>query len=115
LPVTTVLRQGSVSGVFSGFLVWPPTFHVPGAGLLEVVVDWTSSDNNVDIALWSGSCIEDPPSFMRDCVLQAQVQGRGIKPKRIVARTGFASDVRLAVSNRGPGQEAFSYQVLFTP
>ena len=112
VPVTTVIEEGSFSGL-------PPetgvagTFITDRTGDLEFVVDWTFASNNLDLLLFRGECTEE--QFLADeCNVADVADSSTAKPERAGIASAAAGTYTLVVLNLGETEESFSYQVLLT-
>jgi hypothetical protein len=112
IPVTTVIDEGSFSGL-------PPqggaagTFTTTRTGDLEFVVDWTFASNNLDLLLFRGECSEE--QFLAEqCNLADSADSTTAKPERVGIGSAAAGTYTLVVINLGETEESFSYQVLLT-
>ena len=111
-PVTTVISEGSFSGL-------PPqlgvagTFTTTAMGDIEAIVDWTFPTNNVDLLFFRGECSEE--QFQAgQCNLGDTAESPTAKPERVGIAGAPAGIYTLVVFNLGETEESFSYQVLLT-
>jgi hypothetical protein len=112
-PVTTVIRQGSFSGLSAGFAVRLVPFTTPRSGKLEIIVDWTFARNDLDIYLFRNDCtIEQLQADQCDPVVAADSETA--KPERLVVESAAAGTYTAYVVNFGPDEESLSYQILLT-
>jgi hypothetical protein len=111
-PVTTVLEEGSFSGLppDSGVL---GEFVTPRAGDLEFIVDWTFASNDIDLILFRGEC-SDEQFLAQECDLADVTDSTTAKPERVGIAGAAAGTYTLVVFNLGTTEESFSYQVLLT-
>lgn len=114
-PVKDLLAQGSSPGIEAGFLYVFPPFTTSVSGTVEVVVDWTFATDNVDIYLVQGNNPCTVAQFNnRTCTFLAFSESTTAKPEKISAAGVPAGTLTLYIGNRGPAQEAVSFQVFLT-
>jgi hypothetical protein len=111
-PVTTVVAQGSLSGLAPDGAALA-TFTIDRAGTLEVVLDWTLASNNLDLVLARGECTPEQLVALQ-CDVAAIGSSTTAKPERVSVSNAGAGGYTLFVANRGPSAESFSFQVLLT-
>jgi len=111
-PVTAVVAQGSLSGLEPDGAAMV-TFTTDRAGLLEVVLDWTLADNNLDLVLARGECTPEQLIAL-ECDVAAIASSTTAKPERASVSDAATGAYTLFVANRGPGVESFSFQALLT-
>jgi len=111
-PVTTVVQEGTIDGLPANNVVWG-NFQTFQGGRLEVIVDWTSPGNNLDVFLTLGLC--DPDQLLAaTCIVMGTAESPTAKPERVTVNGAVNSLFTLFVVNLGPGTESFSYRVLLT-
>jgi hypothetical protein len=110
-PVTTVIGEGSYDGLEpEGAAV--ATFANPRAGDLEIVLDWTSAENDLDALLIRGDCTPDQLVAL-ECDVGAVADGSD-KPERFGIGNAPAGTYTFFVINLGSTTESFSFQILLT-
>jgi len=110
-PVTTVIEEGVIQ-LGPNRVTWG---NVQSAwnGRLEVVVDWTSPGNNLDVVLTRGVCDFEQLQAAA-CILMGAAESLTAKPERITVDNAVNGTFTLFVTNRGPGTESFTYRVAVT-
>jgi len=110
--VTRVVIQGAFSGLGVNELV-PISFTTVERGTLDVMVDWTFTEDNVEIYLGEGLCtIEEINAGA--CAFGALSESRTAKPERVALANAAPASYTLYIGNRGPREEAVSYVVNLT-
>jgi hypothetical protein len=110
--VTSVIDQGSVPGLPPGAVVFGG-ITTPRIGTLEVIVDWTSPTNNVDVFLTRGAC--NPEQLLAlVCNTVAVSESLTAKPETVSAANALVGGYTLFVVNLGPTEETISYRILLT-
>ena len=114
-PVSRVVAEGSFSGLGVRVLASVTPFTTTATGTLAVTVDWTFDSNDVDIYLTRGTdpCTVDDFNSGR-CEFLAFSESVTAKPEKVSATGATAGPYTLYVGNRGPTEEAVSYQVVLT-
>lgn len=93
------------------FHLFVADFTVPASGDLQIVVDWTSPTDDIDLTLSNPAC--DATAIAAGiCKVLAQ-DTSNLKPARIAMAT-TATAYRLFVVNRGPETESGSVVVTVT-
>jgi hypothetical protein len=110
-PQTTVVAQGS--GTLQVDFIGAVNFSTPAAGRLEVTVDWTFASNDIDIAVFAGSCTATQIINLA-CGAPAAFSDSLNKPERLSIASAAAGAYTLGIENLGPGNESLSYQVTLT-
>ena len=113
-PVSTVIEQGSESGVEALLLLFVP-FTTNATGTLDVTVDWTFASNDLDIFLARGTA----PCSLEDfnagrCPWVASSESFTAKPERMSASNAAAGAYTLYIANFGLTEESISWQVVLT-
>ncbi len=91
------------------------SFTTTATGTLDVTVDWTFASNDVDIYLTQGEQACTIAQFnARQYEFLASSESFTAKPEKVSAPGAAAGPYRLYIGNRGPTQEAVSYQVVLT-
>ncbi len=112
-PVTTVLDQGSQSDVGVNILYTFAPFTTTATGTLDVTVDWTFAQNNIQVYLAQGQCTLDQVN-QKTCVFAGFSESATAKPEKLHLTNLAAGTYSLMVGNRGPSVESFSFQIVFT-
>ena len=109
----TLIEEDNFSGLGAQFLAGIP-FDTTTSGTIEATVDWTFARDNVEVYLVRGSCTID--QFNSDtCPFAAFSESPTAKPERIRATNQNAGSFTLYIGNRGPDEEAVSFQIFLTP
>jgi hypothetical protein len=112
--VTTVVEEGSEPSHEALILLIIP-FNTSAAGTIDVTVDWTFEENDLDIYVARGM---DPCSLddfnARVCEWVALSESFTDKPETLTASNAAAGQYTLYVANWGPGDESSSWQVVLT-
>jgi hypothetical protein len=108
-PVTSVLDEGVVQ-LGPNRVTWG-NFQSAWNGRLEVVVDWTSAGNNLDVVLTRGFCDFDQLQAGA-CIVMGAAESPTAKPERIAVDNAVSGTFTLFVTNRGPGTDSFSYRAV---
>jgi hypothetical protein len=110
-PVTTVIGEGSYDGLEpEGATV--ATFATTRAGDLEIILDWTSADNDLDALLIRGDCTPEQLIAL-ECSVGAIADGAS-KPERFGIANAPVGTYTFFVINLGSTSESYSFQVLLT-
>jgi len=112
-PVSTVLAEGSLSELDVNVLARFAPFTTTAAGVLDVTVDWTLAQDNVEIYLAQGECTIDQVN-QRTCPFAGFSESATAKPERIHIPSLAAGTYSLMIGNRGPSIESVSYQIVLT-
>jgi len=110
--VTTLIEEGSFSGLEAQFLAAIP-FDTTSTGTIEATVDWTFASDNVEVYLVRGSCTVDQFNDLT-CPFVAFSESPTAKPERIRATNQGPGSFNLYIGNRGPDEEAVSFQIFLT-
>jgi hypothetical protein len=110
-PVTTVIGEGSLSGLEPDAAALA-TFATTQAGDLEVVLDWTFAENDLDALLIRGECTPEQLIAL-ECNVGA-IADSAAKPERLGISNAPAGTYTFYVINLGATTESFSFQVLLT-
>lgn len=108
----TLIAEGALPGLAPGMLA-PVPFRLPTLGVLDAIVDWTLTTDNVDVYITSGSCTVDQFNSGA-CRLAAYSASTSAKPEVVGKAEAGAGDYTLFIGNRGPGEESCSYQIFLT-
>jgi hypothetical protein len=111
-PVTIVIGEGSLSGLEPNGAAMA-TFATTTAGDLEIVLDWTLAENDLDGLLIRGECTPEQLIAL-ECDVAAIADSRTAKPERLRLSSAAAGTYTLYVLNLGATTESFSFQVLLT-
>jgi hypothetical protein len=110
-PVTTVIGEGSYNGLEpEGAAV--ASFPTNQAGDLEIVLDWTLAENDLDALLMRGECTLEQLIALQ-CDVVAIADGAD-KPERFGIPNAPAGTYTFYVINLGATTESFSFQILLT-
>lgn len=87
-------------------------FTTSAAGNLDVIVDWTSTSNDVDIAILRGNCSIDQ---VRAAQCSTVIESTSLsKPERLSSASFATGSYTLLILNYGPGRESGTYEVGLT-
>jgi hypothetical protein len=111
-PVTTLITGGSFSGLGARNLSSVP-FNTSATGTIDATVDWTFTTDNVEIYIVRGTCTVDQFNN-RTCPFIAFSESPSAKPEKVTASNQAPGSFNLYIGNRGPAEEAVSYQVFLT-
>ena len=110
-PVTTVIGEGSYSGLEpEGAAV--ASFATSQVGDLEIVLDWTLAENDLDALLIRGECSPEQRIALQ-CDVGAIADGTD-KPERFGISNAPVGTYTFYVINLGATTESFSFQILLT-
>jgi hypothetical protein len=112
-PTTTVILQGGAGDIGPRILYVLNPFTTAGAGTLDVTVDWTFPEDNVEVYLAQGTCTIDQVN-QRTCPFAGLSESATAKPERLHIVNLAAGTYSLMIGNRGPQTETVSYQVTLT-
>ena len=88
-------------------------FTTTQAGTVEITLDWTFPENDLDPILVKGDCSHD--DFLAEqCEIIGFSTSETAKPEK-ASGTAEAGTHTIFVANYGPGDETLSYQVVLTP
>jgi hypothetical protein len=110
-PVTTVIGEGSYQGLEPDGAAMA-SFPTSRTGDLEIVLDWTSADNDLDALLIRGDCTPEQLVALQ-CNVGA-IADTSDKPERMRLPAAPAGTYTFYVINLGSTTEAFSFQILLT-
>jgi hypothetical protein len=112
---SVTLAEGTVDVTFNQFTEFgaggPIAFNVPGAGQLDVVVDWPDFSATFSFSVYEGQCSTLPcsgPRLYDGSILKY------VKPRRESFPVP-AGDSAIAMWGVGAGTTALRYEVRFTP
>jgi hypothetical protein len=111
-PVTTLIEEGNFSGLEARVLTAVP-FDTVATGTIEATVDWTFATDNVEVYLVRGTCTVDQFNNLT-CPFVAFSESPTAKPERIRATNQAPGSFNLYIGNRGPAEEAVSFQIFLT-
>lgn len=111
-PVTRLIAERSFSGLGARVLGVVP-FSTDATGTIDATVDWTFTTDNVDIYIVRGSCTVDQFNN-RTCPFVAFSESASAKPEKVSAPNQAPGSFTLYIGNRGPAEEAVSYQIFLT-
>jgi hypothetical protein len=110
-PSTVVVTQGS--GTLGAGFVGAVRFSTNAAGRLDVIVDWTFASNDLDIAIFAGSCTAQQVVDLL-CGVPLGLSDSLVKPESLSIAGASAGDYTLAIEHLGARDESISYQVTLT-
>ncbi|MET0553639.1 MAG: hypothetical protein ABW221_11420 [Vicinamibacteria bacterium] len=114
---TTTIFTASLPGIAAdGIAV--ADFSIPNSGDVRMTFDWSSTSNNVDIWVFSGTACTDFAGFLRTGNAQScNTLGIDTGPNRpavVTINSTQAQTARILALNRGPAPETVSVQVTLT-
>ena len=114
--VSSVVAEGTFTlAAFSPFdvqceaVAFVP-FTTTASGTLDVTADWSSSTNDVDIAIVRGGCSCEQP----DCDEVAKTDSAAAKPEKLTVSNLVAGRYTFLSVNWGPGRESGTYRIVLT-
>jgi len=111
LPPPRVVSQGSDS--LGAGRLGRTVFNTTLGGRLDVTVDWTDEENDLDVFVAQGDC-----TFERldagQCPQAGSSEGTA-KPEKLIVPNAPAGTYTLLIVNGGQGDESLSWQVVLTP
>ena len=111
-PVTNVIGEGSYDGLEpQGATV--ANFTTTQAGDLEIVLDWTLAENDLDALLIRGECTPEDPIALQ-CDVGAIADSTTDKPERLGISNAPVGTYTFFVINLGASTESYSFQILLT-
>lgn len=111
-PPPVVVSQ--MTGVFlEAEVLGKALFTTSQAGSLEVTLDWTFPENDLDPIMVKGDCSHDDFLAQR-CETIGFSSSDTAKPE-VATGTAEAGTHTFFVANFGPGDETLSYQIVLTP
>jgi hypothetical protein len=88
-------------------------FVLANGGTVEILADWTSSANNIDIFLYLGSCSSEQARSAQ-CPVANRTTSTTNKPERLNVIGVPAGSYSLGFANFGPTAENGTFQVFLT-
>jgi len=114
-PVTTVIGNGSCTGLNVNFLCFINSVVTSQAGNLTVTVDWTFPQDAIQVLVVAGSQCTLAQINAGQCNFLAMTQVQTTpKPAVLTVHGAAAGTYWLYVGNRGPQIESISYQITLT-
>jgi hypothetical protein len=107
----TVL-EGSIQ-LPAGYIAIFDPFTISQAGSVDFSADWTSSLNDIDIALASGSCTSSELSA-GTCTFAGTEESATLKPEQMTLALSAGPYTPL-LGNFSNGDETIAYRIVFTP
>jgi hypothetical protein len=86
---------------------------VPNSGTVEIVADWTSPSNNIDIYFFLGSCVS-AQAVRGDCTIANRSSSTTTKPERLTIFGVPAGNYSVGFANLGLTNETGSFEVFLT-
>jgi len=109
----------TVEGIFDAQAVGVPfdvarsEFSTSATGTLEAQCDWTFASNDIDIAIYRGSCTFDQ-FFAAQCSTLVESVSPTAKPERVSAPNAPAGFYTLMIANFGATKESGVCQIFLT-
>jgi hypothetical protein len=114
---TTTIFTTSFPGVAADGIA-TADFAIPSAGDVRLTFDWSSTGNNVDLWVFSGTACTDFAGFLRTGNAQScntlGIDTGATRPAVITIASTQAQTARILALNRGPAVETVSVQVTLT-
>ncbi len=111
----TITVQGTVVAAENGFNADVATgpLVLGEGGHLEVIADWTSAENNVDIFLYLGTCTAEEA---RDnaCAIANRTESTTRKPERLSVIGVPPGRYSIGFANFGPTAESGTFEAFLT-
>jgi hypothetical protein len=111
-PVTTLLSEGSQSGLEERFLTMVP-FRTSSFGTIRASVDWTFEASTIYVYISAGRCTIDEINA-GGCRFVAASQTATPKPRLVTALGQPAGEYALYIGNFAGEEESVSWQVFHT-
>jgi len=89
------------------------SFTLPEGGTLEVVADWTSAANNVDIFLYLGNCTT-AQAINGVCTVANRTTNTTSKPERLNVIGVPSGTYTVGFANFGPANETGTFEIHIT-
>lgn len=114
---TTTIFTTSLPGIAADGIAIAD-FSIPNDGDVRMTFDWSSTGNNVDVWVFSGTACTDFTTFLRSGTAQSCNSlgldtGAG-RPAVVTLRSTQAQTARILALNRGPGVETVAVAVTLT-
>ena len=111
-PVATVVLEGSLPDMEPMWLFTVGQFTTSTVGRIEITVDWTLAENDVDFYLTQSACSIEAINAGA-CSFVAYSVSKTAKPETTFVENAPPGTYALLIGNRGPTKESVSYQVVF--
>ncbi len=89
------------------------SFPIAEGGTVEILADWTSPANNIDIFFYIGACTSEQ-ARSNVCAIANRTTSTTTKPERLNIIGVPAGNYSLGFGNFGPTAESGSFQVFLT-
>ncbi len=109
---STIVLEGSLS-LLGGYVAVFDPFTLSQAGSLDFSADWTSSGNDIDIAVATGSCTSSQLSAGA-CTFAGLEESPTMKPEQMTLALSAGTYTPL-IGNFTTATEAITYRIVFTP
>ena len=114
--VRSVIASGNCSGLDVNFLCFFDPFTTSQKGDLDITVDWTFPESNIQVMVSSGTCTLDQINGGQCSFITSSLAANTPKPRVLTVKAVAAGSYTLYVGNRGPKSESVSAQIgLTTP
>jgi hypothetical protein len=111
-----VIKTGSCEGLDPNVLCFFDPFTTSQRGDMDVTVDWTFPEDNIQVMVSSGTCTLDQINASQCTFITSSQASTTPKPRVLTVRAVAAGTYQLYVGNRGPKTESVSVQIgLTTP
>jgi len=111
-----VIKTGSCEGIDPDVLCFFDPFTTNQKGDMDVTVDWTFPEDNIQVMVSSGTCTIDQINGSACTFITSSLASTTPKPRILTVRAVAAGTYQLYVGNRGPKTETVSVQIgLTTP
>jgi type IV pilus biogenesis protein CpaD/CtpE len=88
-------------------------FGVANSGTLEIIADWTSAANNIDIVFYTGSCLS-AQAIRSECPIANRSTGTTTKPESLTIIGVPAGNYSVGFANFGLTAESGTFEVFLT-
>jgi hypothetical protein len=124
-PVATPTPSAGTTTIFTTTFAAMPAdgtavadFSIPSAGDVRMTFDWSSTSNNVDVWVFSGTACTDFAGFLRTGNAQScntlGIDTGANRPAVVTISSTQTQTARILALNRGPAPETVSVQVTLT-
>ena len=124
-PVATPTPSTGTTTIFTASLpaiaadgIATADFSIPSAGDVRMTFDWSSTSNNVDVWVFSGTACTDFAGFLRTGNAQScntlGIDTGANRPAVVTISSTQTQTARILALNRGPAPETVSVQVTLT-
>jgi hypothetical protein len=111
----TFAVEGTVAAMANGYNadVAAGSFPLANGGQIEIIADWTSPANNIDIFLYLGSCTSEQ-ARRNECTIANRTSSATAKPERLSVLGVPSGTYSVGFANFGPTAETGTFEVFLT-